>query len=168
VIGVAAAVAFVASVVIAFSQSMWMGIIMLLVEITIIPALVVAAVKFWPHTPLGRLILAKRPTSEDEVLPDTEEYHRRDTMVGKTGVAKTLLLPSGDVRIEGRVYDAMSEGMAIEPGTPIKVVAVRTQRLVVRPLSDKEIAQLAGEGSEDILTTPIDSLGIDSLDDPLA
>ena len=35
-----------------------------------------AAVKWWPHTPMGKLILIKRPESEDEVLPDTEEYHR--------------------------------------------------------------------------------------------
>ena len=44
--------------------------------------------------------------------------------------------------IDGKTYDAVSEGMPIEPHQPIIVVSVSTQRLVVRP--DNTIqAQLA-------------------------
>ena len=74
------------------------------------------------------------------MLPDTEEYHRRDRLVGKRGVAKSELLPSGDVVIEGRVYDAVSNGVVISAGQAVRVIDVNTQRLVVRPLSEAEIA----------------------------
>jgi hypothetical protein len=43
------------------------------------------------------------------------------------------MLPSGLVLIDGKSYDAVSDGMAIEPGQAIIVVSVSTQRLVVRP-----------------------------------
>ncbi len=88
-------------------------------------------------------------------------------MVGKRGTTKTALLPSGDITIDGRVHDAISDGMAIDAGVPIVVVAVRTQRIVVRPLSDNERAEL-DSSPDDILSTPIDSLGIESMDDPMA
>ena len=100
------------------------------------------------------------------MLPDTDEYHLRDGMVGKRGVAKTDLLPSGDVRIEGRIYDAVSRGMAIDKGQAVIVVEVDTQRLIVRPLSDVEVAEQ--ESTDDVLSTPIDSLGIEPFEDPLA
>jgi len=162
-LSVLAACSIVASVVVAFTRGFATGTIMLLVATVLVPVAIGAAVKWWPHTPLGKLILIKRPESEDEVLPDTEQYHR-DQLIGKDGVAKTDLLPSGDVRIEGRTYDALSNGMAINKGQAVRVVDVHTQRLVVRPLADSE----APDTSDDVLSTPIDSLGIDPFEDPLA
>lgn len=167
ILAVMASAAVVASVAVAFSVSVWAGTMILLIDIVVVPLAIVGAIRWWPHTPLGKLMLIRRPESEDEVLPDTEEYRLRDTMVGKRGLAKTALLPSGDITIDQRVYDAVSDGMAIEAGTPIVVVAVRTQRIVVRPLSEKERAE-QDEGTDDILSTPIDSLGIESMDDPMA
>jgi hypothetical protein len=43
------------------------------------------------------------------------------------------MLPSGLVLIDGKSYEAVTDGMAIEAGQPIIVVNVSTQRLVVRP-----------------------------------
>ncbi len=99
------------------------------------------------------------------MLPDTEEYHR-DKLIGKHGVAKSDLLPSGDVRIDGRIYDAVSSGMAINKGQTVRVVDVHTQRLVVRP-SRADADQQVGK-RDDVLSTPIDSLGIEPFEDPLA
>jgi membrane-bound ClpP family serine protease len=52
--------------------------------------------------------------------------------IGKQGVAKRLMAPSGLVQIEGRSYEAVSEGPAIEAGQAVVVVKVFTRRLVVR------------------------------------
>jgi membrane-bound ClpP family serine protease len=164
-----AAGAFIATLVVGFSESLVLGTIMLLVTTILVPLTVGIALKWWPHTPLGKLILIKRPDNEDDVLPDTEPYRRRKELVGKRGVAKSPLLPSGDVKVAGKIYDAVSDGMAIEAGQQIKVVAVRTQRLVVRPLNAKELAESEGaETSDDILSTPIDALGIDPFEEPPA
>ena len=167
ILGLLAGCSVLASIVVAFSDGLVTGTVVLAVAILVVPLVVVSAVKWWPHTPLGKLVLAKRPESEDEVLPDTEEYHREE-MIGTTGVAKSDLLPSGDVQIDGRIYDAVSAGMAIGRGEPVKVVAVEIQRLVVRPLAQSETDSTERHGSDDVLSTPIDSLGIEPFEDPLA
>jgi membrane-bound ClpP family serine protease len=162
-LSVFAAVTIVAAVVVAFQESFLVGTFTLLAATVIVPVVIGVAIKWWPHTPLGRLMLIKRPESEDEVLPDTEPYHRQE-LIGKTGVAVSDLLPSGDVRIEGRVYDAVSGGGAIDGGQAVRVVAVDTQRLVVRPARHVE----SQASSDDVLSTPLDSLGIEPFEDPLA
>lgn len=166
ILGVLAACAVVASVIVGFSESFFDGTVMLLSATVLVPAVIGLAIKWWPHTPIGRLVLIKRPESEDEVLPDTEEYHLRDQMIGKIGVAKSELLPSGDIVIEGKTYDAVSIGMPVSKGQAIKVVSVDTQRLIVRTLTEGELE--ASKSDQDVLSTPIDSLGIDPFDDSLA
>lgn len=167
-LGMLAAAAVITSIVMAFMHSMVAGTLFLLVATIAVPIVVVLAIKSWRHTPIGKVILIKRPDSADEVLPDTEEYHRRDRLVGKRGIAKTELLPSGDVVIDGRVYDAVSNGMVIAVGQAVRVIDVNTQRLVVRPLSEAELAPSAESAPSDVLATPIDKLGIEPFDDPLA
>jgi hypothetical protein len=76
-------------------------------------------------------------------------------------------LPSGDVVIDGHVYDAVSNGVVISAGQAVLVIDVNTQRLVVRPLGEAEAAAQE-RTSPDVLSTPIDSLGIEPFDDPLA
>ncbi|MFO7903656.1 MAG: NfeD family protein [Pirellulaceae bacterium] len=164
-LSVLAACGVLASIALAFADGFITGTLMLLAASVLVPVVIGSAVKWWPHTPLGKLVLAKRPDSENEVLPDTDEYHR-DDMIGKNGVAQTDLLPSGDVRIEGRVYDAVSVGMPISRGQAVRVIDVQVQRIVVRPLAGNEISR--GEGADDVLSTPLDSLGIEPFEDPLA
>ena len=80
------------------------------------------------------------------------------------------MLPSGAVIIDGRTYDAVTEGIPLEEGQAIIVVDVRTNRIVVRP-SDEQPAKttpVAPFASDDPLSQPVDTLGIDGLDEPLA
>ncbi len=78
ILSVLAACAIIASIVVAFSEGFLVGTLMLLVATVLVPVVIALAIRSWPHTPLGRLILIKRPESESEVLPDTEEYHLRN------------------------------------------------------------------------------------------
>ena len=137
-LGVMATAAVLASIVMGFMHSVLLGTVLVLVATLVLPLIVSLGIKVWPHTPIGKILLIKRPESDKEVLPDTAEYGLRDRLLGKTGVAKTELLPSGDVVIDGKVYDAMSNGVAISAGQPVRVVDVNTQRLVVRPMSEEE------------------------------
>ena len=82
-------------------------------------------------------------------------------MVGKVGQAKSLMMPSGAVEIEGRVIDALSEGLPIEAGSRVKVVEVRGSRVVVRPTTEA-----TSHRSDDPLSQPIESIGVDPFDDP--
>lgn len=163
VLGGLAVLAIIASLTVAFYGSVQFGVVMLAVTSVILPVVVAAAVRWWPHTPIGRLILIPRPKNPDDVLPESEEYRGLTALVGKRGTAKSRMLPSGAVRIDNRTYDAISEGMPIDKGQAVKVIDVRTNRIVVRPVSkDEPIAE--EPASDDLLSRPIDSLG---LDDPL-
>ena len=77
-------------------------------------------------------MLIQRPKSPAEVLPETLAYRGLNELVGRRGQAKGLMVPSGSVLIDGKTYDAVSEGLPIEPHEPIVVVGVSTQRLIVR------------------------------------
>ena len=99
---------------------------------------IVLAFKYLPRTAMGRRLLLFAPKSED-VLPDAPEKERLKGLIGRTGRAKTKMLLSGVVLIDGRAVDAVSESMPVEVGQTVQVVQVRGHRVVVRPL-DKEPA----------------------------
>jgi membrane-bound serine protease (ClpP class) len=138
-----------------------MGFLFLAITAVAVPTALVLAFRWWPKTPMGRRLLLGVPSSE-EVLPDSPQRRTLRQMVGKFGVAKTVMLPSGAVLIEGQTIDALSEGMPIEAGQRVRVIEVRGNRVVVRPADDQP------SKADDVLSQPIESLGLDSIDDPLA
>lgn len=130
-LGVLCGLSFLAAIVVGFLAGRWTGLGILTIEAVVVPAALAAAVRWWPETPIGRLIMIRRPEA-DEVLPETENYRGLDRLVGRRGSAKGTMLPSGHVIIEGRLYDAISAGGAIDANQDILVIGVSTQRLVVR------------------------------------
>ena len=98
----------------------------------------------------------------EEVLPDNL---LTDELVGPLGMAKTKMLPSGIVVINGRKYDALSDGFAIESGQPIKVSAVKGTRIIVQPF-DGEVSDPTDlpVRDRDVLTQPLEELGLEGLD----
>ncbi len=164
VLGLLSVAALVAGVSLAFyNKGIEIGLLFLTVATVLVPTALALAFRYWPQTPMGRRLLLDVRSGED-MLPDTPERRKLAQLVGKLGVAKTLMLPSGAVVIEGRTIDALSEGMSIEAGQRVRVVAVHGSRVVVRPADDSE--ELPPE-DVDMLSRPIESLGIDSLEDPL-
>jgi membrane-bound ClpP family serine protease len=102
-----------------------------------LPFLAVALVRWWPRTPIGRRILNLPPpdVSGGSPLP-ADRDNRFAHLVGEHGLAKTKMLPSGAIVVAGRTDDAVSEGVPIEPGQPVRVIDVRGNRIVVRPASE--------------------------------
>jgi membrane-bound serine protease (ClpP class) len=171
VLSVLSVVAVLASIAVAFTgrDGLQRGAVMVIVTAILLPIVVALAVHWWPHSPLGRLILIKQPRPGG-TAGDEDESHALKALVGKTGRARSKMLPSGVVSIEGRSYDAVSEGMPIEPGERVRVVSIRTRRIVVRPDDGAAppIPAATKEPADDVLSRPAESLGIESLDDPLA
>jgi membrane-bound serine protease (ClpP class) len=128
------------------------------------PTVVIAAFRWWPRTALGKRLLLDVPTSED-VMPDNPERRRLRELVGKLGVAKSMMLPSGAVFVGGVTVDALSEGLPIEAGQRVKVIEVRGTRVVVRPADPDELASPA-VAADDVLSQPFESLGIDPFEEP--
>ncbi len=127
-----------------------------------LPTVLAIAFRWLPDTAIGRRLLPSVPKSQD-VLPDSDERRFLRSLVGKVGRAKSQMLPSGAVVVEGRTIDAVSEGMPIDVGQTIRVIAVRGSRVVVRAVSET-----SSQPADDVLSQPLDALGLDPFDDPPA
>jgi len=132
VIGTLAVVAAIAAIVMAFyHRGATVGSLFILAALVLLPASFGLMVKVWPHTSMGRRVLLPIP-GDDEVLPQADPRHSLSLLVGRLGRAKTLMVPGGTVELEGRTYEAVSEGQPIEAGEPVLVTQVRHNRLIVR------------------------------------
>ena len=162
-LGVVATALIIAGLVAGFVSGLAAGTMILVLTSLTLPLLLALGIKLWPKTPIGRQILIGVPTAED-VLPPSDAAKHLNELIGTRGVAKTKMLPSGIILIHNRPYDAVSDGFAIEPGTAVEVIAIRTKRLVVRPVDPDELPP----PEDDLLNRPIDQLGLGSMDEPMA
>ena len=165
IISILAGVSFLAAIFMAFQEGPTtgpgVGLIFTATTVIAVPTLMALAFKLWPKTPMGKAFLGDLPTDE-EVLPEDP----RRTLLGRVGVARTKMLPSGAVEIDGQMIDAVTQGQAIEPGAYVVVSEVRANRVVVRPAGKDQ--RPSHQNPDDVLARPIEELGFDSLEDPLA
>lgn len=103
-----------------------------------IPTALVSAFSLLPRTRFGKKILLEAPDLES-VTPYAKETAKLEQLVGREGVTQTLLNPGGMVLVNGERYHAFTEGLLLEPQTPVEIVAVRGMRLLVR-LRSQQIA----------------------------
>jgi membrane-bound ClpP family serine protease len=76
-----------------------------------------------------RNVLLEPPAS------DTGDDDSAAELLGLEGTTTTRLAPAGKARINGRLHDVASDGDLVEPGTQVRVVEVRSGRVLVRPVS---------------------------------
>lgn len=140
-LGVAAFAALIASVVIGFGHGTSTGATILGVAITTTPLMVLGLLKVWPHTPLGRRMLNRRPgeTAAQPPVRTTASGIPLDQLVGRIGTAKTNLLPSGMIIVDTDKVDAVSIGMPIDQGQQIVITSVEAGKVHVRPATDEDI-----------------------------
>jgi membrane-bound ClpP family serine protease len=143
--------AIVAACWLGFSEGSAVGMAVMAGAVFGIPAVVILGFKYWPSTSLGKRMLLRVPTSDD-VLPENDPRKTLTSLVGRVGRAKSMMLPSGIIAIDGSTLDAVSEGLPIEVGQRVRVIEVRGNRVVVRGLADEP----AGESDKDPLDRPID------------
>lgn len=113
------------------------GSLGILTLVVLFPASFFLWVKLLPSTAWGQALLGERPAEELRQAADREQ-EQRDSMralVGEHGIAKTPLRPIGTVEINGDRYDALAEGVAIEPGDAIRVTGADLTQLRVRPVT---------------------------------
>lgn len=164
-LSVLAALLLIASLVVGFMADYRLGLGLVCAMSILVPLMIGLFIKFWPHTPIGRRMLIGT-AKQAEVLPRGGLYETLPTLIGRRGTAKTKMLPSGIVVIEGRPYDAISDGFAIEIGDPVEVLAIRTNKVVVRRVDPDEAAtSSASAAGDDILSKSIDELGLGQIGD---
>jgi membrane-bound serine protease (ClpP class) len=161
ILGTLAGLALVGSIIFAFRRDITAGLAFVLISMVAVPVLLTFAFRVWPHTPMGKAFLGELP-SEDEFKP----VDPRRELVGRLGVAKSKMLPSGSVLVDGQWIDAVTQGDAIEPGEPVVVVEVRANRVIVRKADADELDHGVLDAG-DVLSKPLDELGFDDFDEPL-
>ncbi len=151
ILGFLAACSILGGILLGFRQSAMVGTLILVVSIAGLPTALVLALKYWPHTAVGRRVLLTAPTRE-EVMPVDPERERLRAMIGQVAEAKCDMLPAGAIALDGRTVDAVTEGMPVDRGQRVRIVEVRGNRVVVRPVDDEAPAPDAA----DPLERPID------------
>ncbi|MGY8768528.1 MAG: NfeD family protein [Pirellulales bacterium] len=167
-LSVLAVTSLIGSVVWAYMEcGIEVGTIFFAAVVIIVPTFITVALKWWPHTPIGRWILLS-PPSEEACSSETLATYAH--LVGMQGTAKCTLLPGGVAIIEDQQYDVVTDGSVIDKGDVIEVIEVDGTRIVVTLASKtgSKIDLRSRTLSQDPLAQSIESIGIDPLDDPLA
>ncbi|MBN1857037.1 MAG: hypothetical protein JW846_08805 [Dehalococcoidia bacterium] len=61
-----------------------------------------------------------------------------EDIIGLTGTVRTRLTPEGSVQVRGEIWQAVSDGTSIEPGTKIVVTAMEGLTLRVKTKGEKD------------------------------
>jgi len=163
-VGILSLLVAIAAVAAAFLHNAMYGSIFLLLIVVAIPFLFAAAVKIWPHTPIGRMILIGEIKKEN-VMPKDSHYIRVADQIGKIGIAHTKMYPSGIVIIEDQKFDALTKGFPIEAGESVKVVSVEANRLQVQKYTGSSAAENSGNVKpDDELAQTMEDLGIEDFE----
>ena len=85
--------------------------------------------KYLPSSKLWNKLVLKDSEKTEVGYTASEDL---TLLVGQTGVVLTFLRPAGTVEIAEKVYDVVSEGRFIQPGSQIRVLSVNGNRIVVR------------------------------------
>lgn len=132
--------------------------------VLLLPSFVAGGLYLLPRTPFGRAIFAM-PQSLEELTPFQEEERQLRGYIGHEGRALTMFSPGGMAEVDQQRFHAESEGLLIDAGTPVKVVGVRGNCLVVRPVINGQTAinsQTAGHERPGGTTADADSFGFES------
>ena len=106
--------------------------------VVLFPSVLGGAFYAFPRTEYGRRLI--NPPSLDEMAPFVAETERLSRLIGKTGTTLTRLSPGGMVLVEGERLHAESEGMLILTDTPVRVLAQKGNRLLVRQVRESSTA----------------------------
>lgn len=158
------------SIFFAFRSGPTAGAMMLMLLLIAIPVFMMAALRLWPHTPIGRRIILTPPTERESSASETATTDSLLELVGQTGITQNSLLPTGHVRIDHHNYNALCDCGVIEAGEVVEVVAVRQRNLVVVPTTVPVRSRVAHAESktprlgESLLDRPPEDLGLDTLE----
>jgi membrane-bound serine protease (ClpP class) len=125
IVGICGAGCVVASIIFAYLHvSNWLGHILLGIGICFIPIFFITWYKLLTKT--------FAVNASEEGFSSSKK--KLEDLISAEGVAITTLRPSGTVIIKGAKVDVVSEGEMILKNTKIKVIDVKGNRIVVKPV----------------------------------
>ncbi|MFH0953489.1 MAG: NfeD family protein [Verrucomicrobiota bacterium] len=132
VIGVLGVMALAGAMIVGFSPAVFGlqgGLLSALIIVVLVGLCIAAWVKYFPKTSMGRRMTLEKDGKTFKAASEVE------SLIGKEGVALSILRPSGIAKIDGRRVDVVADGTWIESGKRIKVMGVSGPRVLVREIS---------------------------------
>jgi len=117
-----------ASVYMAFQASPSFGYVMIGINLALFPLTLWLGVRLMGKSPL---VHNAELTGSTLNTPDAPQF---GLLLGKEGKTLTPLRPGGTAMIDDRKIDVVTEGKFVEPGTPVKVIGVEGNKIIVQAL----------------------------------
>jgi len=136
IVGLFAAVALVAGIVMMFRVNTTLGLISAIFVLIALPFVLGFVLKLWPHTPIGRrLVLANpvRPLNKLEDQSSSMAASDPQALVGQRGKAITDLHPVGTCLIQDQRRECLADGQIIRAGSTVQVISADGMQIKVRP-----------------------------------
>jgi hypothetical protein len=90
---------------------------------------------YFSRTPgLKNLMMPEADSEEIRERETRESLSNLDRLIGMEGFAVTPLVPSGKVRFGDELIAVVADGIALDPGTRVKVKVVQGTRVIVEPI----------------------------------
>lgn len=174
VLGFLSVVAIGAAIVEAFVEGgMAFGLSVLGVAFLAVPAVLAAAFRVFPETPLGRRVLPP-PPGADDVRPGAARRRLLEALLGRRGRAVGELVPWGTVEIDGVACEAVSESGPIAAGAVVEAVGIDALAVVVRKVaggeepSPRARPEQADPGPADARSRTLEDFDFEDLEPPAA
>lgn len=160
--------AALASVLVAFRVSVETGLTFLMIVLGSVPGLLWLFVKVWPNTPIGKRMIGELPERSEVRWASLQQVQDGSSLVGRIGKTASEMIPAGLVDIDGKQFDALSEGQPIPAGATVRVLRLDMGRLVVAEYEVPSELPTVDAGlttaTQDELQRSIEDLGLESLD----
>lgn len=127
VLSVLATAAIVAAIALAFAEDVSTGYGFLVATAVLLPTAILVGLKFFPKSPMGKHMVVGGLSFESQAATDDRDLG----LTGEVGLLEADCHPTGVARLAGRRVDVVSRGEPIEAGTPVRVLEVRGNRIVV-------------------------------------
>ena len=122
ILGLLGLLAVLGSILWAFAEgNTTLGVSLLVATIAFAPVFLY----LWKHF-VGHIFALKDDPSQTSTLPTPAD------IVGVVGESVTALRPSGVARVDGRRLDVVTRGEMLEKGTPIVIIEMAGNRIVVK------------------------------------
>lgn len=109
------------------------AVLVLTLSLAALTASAIAIGRYFPSMPLfQRIVLSPDAVRADTELAGAGEASGHFRLVGQRGVATTPLRPAGKAQFGDTYLDVVAEGSYVEQGSPIEILEVQGNRVVVK------------------------------------
>ncbi len=139
ILALAALACLVGSLMCAYQMSGWAAALLAGIEAVCVPIAIVIAFKVLPKTSIGRQMFLAPPigaagASGAPASASGGTDPGFGSLLGKEGLAVTMLRPSGTAELDRRRVSVVTSGEAIAEGSRVRVVEVEGNRIVVEAI----------------------------------